>query len=521
MPDKRQTNHRTPWQKSLSQRFAGENACSAVEQAFGLHRRLPRADRVINTRASAPSVHGSATVSSPRPEGVIGVLLLFVCVASLAHAQQSPDLQQVLERLDRLENQNRELMTEIRALRQQLDSTKAAPESPPSTEASPPVAAAVPLNERVDVDEQRISQQDQEKISSEHKLPVTLTGMLLLNTFWTGRGAGGSDNPTIAPPAPGPVDAGATFRQSVVGVKFDGANIVGGGKITGSAYIDFFGGTGVTLNQLLRLRVASVNAVWKRTTVTFALDKPIIAPREPDSLAQVGVSPLTSSGNLWLWQPQARVEERFAFGDQAGLRAQLGIYQTSESGTGLSSEYSSSLTRSRPGYEGRFEFWGSRGENQRIEIAPGFHFSTSQVLGQSAPSQIFSIDWLIRPARWVDFTGTFFTGENTGVIGGLRQGVSVINGQVLSVAEMGGWAQVKFHLTSRATVNFYGGQEDPRNSDLEPGGIAKNQSYAGNFMYRFGSNILASFECSQVRTTYLFSGTRIFPHYDLAIAYLF
>ena len=166
-------------------------------------------------------------------------------------------------------------------------------------------------------------------------MPLTLTGMLLANSFWTGKGGGGSDNPTIAPPGSGPVDAGGTFRQSVMGVKFDGLDIVGGGKITGSVYGDFYGGTGVTLNQLMRLRVASVNAIWKNTTVTLALDKPIIAPREPDSLAQVGVSPLTSAGNLWLWQPQVRVEQRFQFGDQAGLRAQAGVYQTSESGTGL------------------------------------------------------------------------------------------------------------------------------------------------------------------------------------------
>jgi hypothetical protein len=51
--------------------------------------------------------------------------------------------------------------------------------------------------------------------------------------------------------------------------------------------------------------------------------------------------------------------------------------------------------------------------------------------------------------------------------------------------------------------------------------VAKNQSYGANIMYRLGSNILTSFESSQVRTTYLGSGTRINPHYDLAFAYLF
>lgn len=447
--------------------------------------------------------------------------------ASLVSAQtpsppQSPELQQVLQRLDRLEEQNRELMAELRALREQLASKPAAVAEPQTAGAGESPAQQA-LKDEVDVQQQRTAQLDQEKISTEHKLPLSLTGMLLANSFWTGRGGGGAANPTIAPATPGSVDAGATFRQSIVGVKLDGPDIVGGGKVTGSAYVDFFGGTGGTLNQLVRLRVASLNTAWKNTTVTVALDKPIIAPREPDSLSQVGVSPLTAAGNLWLWQPQVRVEQRFSFGDQAGFRAQAGVYQTAEGGTGLGSgEYASSLAKSRPGYEGRFEFWAGGENNRRIEIAPGFHASSSHVLGQTTPSQVFSVDWLYRPFRLVDFTGQFFHGENVGVLGGLQQGISVFNfNQLHSVGATGGWGQVKFRLTPRFTVNLYGGQEDDRNRDLLTGAIGKNQTYAGNMMYRFGSNVIAAFESSQTRTTYLNTGTRIFQHYDLALGYQF
>jgi hypothetical protein len=458
------------------------------------------------------STHWRTSVAMSGDAARTSACATLLCLsASLANAQPPPDMQRILERLDRIEAQNRELMSEVQALRQQLDVVQ-------------PTAAgesAAPIAERLDVEDHRIAQLDQEKISSEHKLPITLTGMVLFNSFWTGRGAGGAANPTVAALTRGAVDAGGTFRQSVVGIKFDGPTIAGGGKISGSAYVDFFGGTGGTLNQMLRVRVASVDAAWKNTTLSVALDKPILAPREPDSLAQVGVSPLTAAGNLWLWQPQVRVEQRFAFGDQAGLRAQLGVYQTAETGTGLATEYPAGVAAARPALQGRFEFWGAGGENRRIEIAPGFHISNSQVLGQSAPSRIFSVDWLIRPSSFIDFTGAFFQGENTGVIGGLRQGVSVNHGSVRSVRAAGGWAQIKFHLTRRATLNFYSGQEDDRNRDLSSSGIAKNQAYAGSFMYRFGSNILSSFEASQVRTTYLTSGTRLFPHYDLAIAYLF
>jgi len=443
-------------------------------------------------------------------------LSCFLLAAGSLSAQQQPELRQVVERLDRLEAQNRELMAEILALRQQLAATQPAP-----ADTGQQTAAEVPpqpLSERVEIAERRLAELDQTKVSSEHRLPLTFTGMLLFNTFWNGRDAVGADNPTVVPPAGKQGSAGATFRQSVIGIKLDGPRLIGGGKVTGAVYMDFFsGGTG--LNQTARLRVSTLDATWKNTTLGLAFDKPIISPREPDSLAQVGVSPLTASGNLWLWQPQARVEHRISLNENAGLRAQFGLYQTSEGGTGLSTEYPD-LARSRPGYQGRFEFWKQSG-SRRIEIAPAFHASSTRVLGQSVPSRIFAVDWLIRPARRVDFTGTFFHGENTGVIGGLRQGVTVFNGRARAVQATGGWAQFTFRATERASFHFYGGQEDDRNRDLNTGGIAKNQSYGANIIYRLGSNILTSFESSQVRTTYLGSGTRINPHYDLAFAYLF
>jgi len=441
------------------------------------------------------------------------VLLVAFAARSLS-AQQAPELKAVVDRLDRLEAQNRELMAEIRALRQQLAAAQ------PSAEVAPQTAEAEsppqPVVERVEVTERRIADLDQSKISSEHRLPVTLTGMLLFNSFLNGKGAGGADNPTVLPPNGAQASGGATFRQSVIGLKLDGPGLVGGGKVTGAIYMDFFGG-GTGLNQTVRLRVATLDATWKNTTLGLAFDKPIIAPREPDSLAQVGVSPLTAAGNLWLWQPQVRVEQRISLTEQAGLRAQFGLYQTAESGTGLTSP---DLARARPGYQGRFEFWAKSG-SRRIEIAPSFHVSSTRVLGQSVPSRIVSIDWLIRPAARVDFTGAFFHGENTGVIGGLRQGVNVINGQAHAVHATGGWAQFTFRATRRASFNFYGGQEDDRNRDLSLGAVGKNQGYGANIIYRLGSNILTSFEASQMRTTYLGSRTVINPHYDLAFAYLF
>src|SRR5579862_4733349 len=93
-----------------------------------------------------------------RPVHWLLCVLVLAGAASRANAQPSPELQQILQRLDRIESQNRELMTEIQALRQQLDVAKAAQPETPAPE------AAAPLAERVEVQDQRIAQQDQEKI---------------------------------------------------------------------------------------------------------------------------------------------------------------------------------------------------------------------------------------------------------------------------------------------------------------------------------------------------------------------
>jgi hypothetical protein len=45
--------------------------------------------------------------------------------------------------------------------------------------------------------------------------------------------------------------------------------------------------------------------------------------------------------------------------------------------------------------------------------------------------------------------------------------------------------------------------------------------YAGNAIYRLGSNVLLGAEVSQVRTNYFLLPSRLNNHYDLSLAYLF
>jgi hypothetical protein len=429
-----------------------------------------------------------------------------------AFSQTSDEFKQILDRLSRLEEQNRNLANEVHALREQLAApTAAAP-------AEPPVA------ERLDVVENRVQEQAQTKVEASQRLPIKLTGTFLFNAFLNGHysaSASGNDQyPTVAQPIAGPGSAGATFRQSVIGLQFNGPTWAGA-KIGGAAYVDFFSGSSVSLNHIVRLRIATLDFAWKNTTLTFGQDKPIIAPREPNSLAQLGVSPLTGAGNLWLWQPQARIEQRFAFGESAGLNAQLGIFQTSEASNTVPAQYLATQARGRPGWEGRFNFWRDFGSHRRIEIAPGVHYSTSHVAGETVPSNIFSVDWLIAPFSKLDFSGAFFDGRNVSGLGSLRQGYSFFGEEIVPIHATGGWAQISVPATARLTFNVYSGEEADRARDLIAGAIHRNLVTAGNIIYRFAPNVLGSVEISRTSTDYFMFGTRLNNHYDLALAYLF
>jgi len=436
-------------------------------------------------------------------------LLPLLMVPATLCAQSAPDMQKILDRLDRLEKQNRQLLTEIQELRSELKPPAAAPAAPDTAE-------------RLDVQEARTAELAQSKIEASQKFPVSLTGMLLFNAFANGKYGGASEYPLSAAQTPSAADTGATLRQTILGLKFNGPDLPGDGKASGTFYMDFWGGTSSAGNNLFRVRTATIDLTWTDTTISVGQDKPIVSPRDPVTLAQVGLAPLSDAGNLWLWQPQARIEQRVNFSGDAGLLAQAGIYQTSESyPINGAPAFANIFEKARPAYQGRFEFFKGS-EKRRFEVAPGFSLSTSHVAGASAPSRLATLDWLARPLGWVEFTGAFFHGDDAAGLGGLRQGFEVLtNGSVLPVHANGAWSQLAFFATPRLSFHLYGGEEADQSAGFSAGNISRNLTYAGNLMYKLAPNVLAALEIAQMRTDYIASGSRLNNHYDLALGYLF
>jgi hypothetical protein len=433
----------------------------------------------------------------------------FICLAlclapGKSGAQTAPDLAKILERLDRLEQENRSLSEQVRALQAQLGT---------STEPPPTV------DERIEIQQQRIEEQAQTKVESSQKFPIRLAGMALFNAFVNSKQSGGADYPVVAA-ATGPGHDGATVRQTIIGLEFAGPRTIWGGKVNGSVYMDFFAGA---TNSAMRIRTASIELAWKTRSITAGLEKPIFNPREPSSLAQVGISPLTGAGNLWLWLPQVRFEQDIRLGASSGVRAQIGAVQTREIGPYVGTV---APEASRPAAEGRFNFYHKLDEERRMEISGGFHASTTHAGGKSIPSNLFSMDWFFNPWKPVEFTGVFYSGENVAHLGsGTRQGFAVYTsyGRTYGAAlgSRGGWGQVTLHALPRLDFHLFTGQVDDANAELGTGSIGKNLLFGGNAYFHIAPNVLMGMEASQVRTVYLGQGVRINNHYDLALAYLF
>jgi hypothetical protein len=462
-------------------------------------------------------------------------LMAIVLWALPTHAQSDTSdvtIEGIAERLEQLEQQNSKLLQEISTLRRELEELKRPPSQDSSNVGIPVEQQIEALKEKSETQAGLLAEQNQVNVQSSQRLPIRITGMALFNSFKnTAYGPNGQQYPRMAQPIRNPSEAGASLRQTIIGLEFQSPYAVLGGAFKGTALFDLFPGydpQALSTNAQGRLRLAYIEGQWKTRSIIVGQDKPIFNPREPNSLAQVGFSPLSASGNLYLWLPQMSFEQRLKLGARQDIRADIGVAQIAEDVTRVPAQFVSTVEKKRPALEGRFQFGHHIDEQRRVEIATGFHTSSSHVFGTAVPSQVVSLDWFWNPVRRFELTGALFTGKNLAAFGGaaLRQSFTFLTqapGQVsvIPVRSRGGWAQVTFLVTSRLSFNLQGGVDDPNNRDLTSSGIARNSTYVANTFYRLAPNVVTGVEVSRVRTLYVAGQNPINNHYDLYFAYMF
>lgn len=446
-----------------------------------------------------------------------GCIPLLLGVASnCAYAQEpSPDMMKpVLQRLDALERQNQELLAEVRALREQLKNQTVSSSSPPEH-----ASVSETTEERIGIAEERIKEQAESKVGASQKFPLAITGMFLFDAFLTR----GTNNETFLANygdySLGAAGGGATLRQSVFGLEFHGPHSFLGGRISGSLSMDFFHRTGE--DDTLRIRRGIVSLDWGRRSLTIGQDKPLIAPLEPTSFARVGIPPLSGSGNLWLWLPQARYEERVPFSDTTQAAFQVSLLETDESYSNPQLYASNSLAPARPAIEARVELRHSWGAESKLAVGVGGHTSNSRILGQSVPSRVISTDMTYKPLTWLELTSTLLHGENFANLGGIQPGVTLVGQAVLPIHGTAGWLQVALPVTNRLTFDVYAGLQYNNARDLSPFEVSRSLGYAGNVLYRLAPNVVVGFEGSEDRIEYLNRILISTRRYDATLAYLF
>ena len=430
-------------------------------------------------------------------------LVMCVLLPAAAWAQQ-PSLERVVEQLNQLQRENQRLTEELEKLRRQVAQLQAAPS----------------VTEKLDVVSQRVEDLATSKVETAQKFPLELSGLVLFNAYSYDGHTGGAELPLVGQTGVRQHSAGGTLRNTQIALTYSGPKALGA-QVSGRLQLDFFGGSLNIQNHLARIRTGDISFDWASRSLTVAVARPIFSTRDPDSLSQLGVPLLANSGNLWLWAPQVRFEQRVKFTESTGLRARIGVYQTNETLAGVPAGIA--YSPSRPALQGRFELFHNTAGGRRFEFAPGFHLSRSLLAGTGVTSYAATVDWLVPVAPRLDWSGFAFTGQDLSGLGvaGLRQAFAFRQGIPLAVRGRGGWTQATLHATDRVDLNLIAGLHDDFNRDLAANGIGRNLSYGANLRLHLAPNVVLGPEILQIRTTYRQSGIRLINRYDLALGYLF
>lgn len=418
-------------------------------------------------------------------------------------------LQRILDRLDTLEKQNEALINEVRQLRQAVKSAQA-----------DTAAQTEQLQEQASVQAEEIKTEAQTKIASSQRFSMSLTGMFLFDTFFFNHSNSSTYVPdNYNPYAFGKSPAGATLRQSIIGFEFGGPQLPGGGQVHGSLSMDFWARAGD--NDVFRIRRGIVSFDWKNRTVTVGQDKSLISPLQPTSFAWVSVPPLSGAGNLWLWRPQVRYEERIPISDNTRAILQAGVLETDETYSAPYLPSTIEIYSGRPALQARIGFEHRWSDETRVAFGIGGHASESHILGESIPSRLVSVDALYKPLQKIELSGTIFHGENFANLGGLPPGVTVRNGTAIPIRGSGGWIQLALPLTTRLTFDVYGGRQLNNRHDLNSVEVYRTLTYASNVLYRISPNVIIGLEGSRNDIENFNMHRLLTNRYDATIAYLF
>jgi hypothetical protein len=450
------------------------------------------------------------------------ILLLATCAGAQelgqnppSNAQLNQELQQTRAELAGSKREIEELRRSLEDLRKQLQMGHMAEISPdPNQQPSSAIA-----DQDTAFLAEKIKEMHQDKVESASKYPVTLSGIVLFNSYWNKGIVDIQDLPNLALPnfpgdsSPG---VGATLRQTILGIEAHGPRFLGA-RTSAGAQVDFAGGSPTTdfgvVAGLVRLRTASINLDWSHTSLAIGQDSLFFSPLSPTSFATLSEPAMSWSGNLWVWTPGITLTHRLFLNDSSSFELQGGILDPlTEEVPVFQGRNSTAGEASRaPAIAGRIAFDRSKDASVPFTIGFGGYRANQQYQGfPVVASWTVNSDFMLSLGKHLQFSGEAYTGQ---AVGGLGGGIwsSVVFPEANSpytaiqpLRSVGGWAQAKVIPASGFEINTAFGQDENYGDDLRAfavpftvGGfpaMQKNRTEFVNFIYKPASALLFSLE---------------------------
>jgi hypothetical protein len=488
-----------------------------------------------------------------------GGLILAVITSHCVLRAQEPSqaltarLDRMQQQLDATQRQLEEYRSALQSLQQRMQAMAPADAqicgTSSRTSAADMQQAVAELREQQSVQQAEIAVHEQAKVETRSRYNLKIGGLALFNGFENDGTVDSIDVPVIAvrgTPGNSTHSVGASMRQSLITLDATGPQFWGAHSYA-NVQMDFFGGLSTadytSTAGTMRMRAASVQTDWPELSIHAGLDRLLISQLSPTSYASIGEPAMAWSGNLWAWVPQLTAEKALNLSDSRQFLLAAALADIPDPGPD-SSQYlrtASAAEKSRyPGVEARTGYsWSA---NHASGVGVSGYFSPHDY-GRSGKVDAWAalVDWhLMLPGRFA-LSGEAYKGQALGGLGGgafkdvgnayhynESYGAQLTGDEGLR--DEGGWAQLKFHPTSLLEFNGAFGQDNDtaaqlRATDISTGnpysGLARNQTFLGNVVFRPRASFLLSLEYRKLRSWQLIGPLNRAQIFGLAAGYEF
>jgi hypothetical protein len=457
---------------------------------------------------------------------------------------------QQLEQSQREMEQLRQELAQIKKLLAATPSGSVESSSPGShADAAKATAASIEaLQEQQQTTEAQVKVLDQTKVESSSKYPLHVTGLLLFNSFVNRGNVDNLDLPGAALSSQtnttGNGSAGATFRQTILGLQGYGPRIAGA-RTSADVNLDFFAGVAyasyATSAGTVRMRTASINIDWANDSIQAGLVVPLISPLSPTSYAMVAEPALAGAGNLWTWAPQLRYAHQIPLQTTRRLQLEFGLWDPPTAGYSTNELFrvpSPGEASKQPGYESRVSYGTFTGEHP-FQIGVGGYYSRQSYSGnQSVDSWAVTTDWRVPLGTRFEVSGEGYRGRALGGLGGgvykdVLFGIYTPTGlnTYRGLNAIGGWTQFKARFTQSLETNASIGLDDGYASDFQefifPPSVtstqlrARNKMVFGNLIFRPKTYLILSPEYRRIWTWPIHGAVNTADIFTLSAGYQF